>query len=103
MDEALRTLRAGFRSRLPDRIAAVLAALEEARARPNEPALRAEARRLAHTLKGTASSYGFGEIGESLEAVEEALETLASTSSPDSAWQAIDAAMGRVRAAVDAD
>ncbi|MEN8162427.1 MAG: Hpt domain-containing protein [Myxococcota bacterium] len=103
MDDALRELRADFRARLPERVAAVAAALDAARARPYEPAPLAEARRLAHALKGTASSYGFAEIGDSLEAVEEALDALAgSPTDPRAAWQAIDAAMARARAALEA-
>ncbi|MCZ6784787.1 MAG: Hpt domain-containing protein [Proteobacteria bacterium] len=100
-DEALRELRADFRKRLPDRVGAVVAALGDARARPDEPERLAEARRLAHALKGTASSYGFAEIGASFEAVEEALGALAgSAADPRAAWAAIDAALARARAAL---
>jgi len=112
-DDALRELHAQFRARLPGRIGEVEGALAEARARPDEPEPLAEARRLAHTLKGTASSYGFDEIGDSFEAVEEALEALADSaphganlksklrphSSP--AWEEIDAAVARAWAALE--
>jgi HPt (histidine-containing phosphotransfer) domain-containing protein len=125
-DDALRKLRAEFRARLPRRVEEVAAALDEARARPGDAEALTEARRLVHTLKGTASSYGFAEIGASLEAVEAALEALAGSSPhganlksklrprsspssnpshpPDShprrAWEVIGGAMGRVRAAL---
>ena len=121
-DDVLRELRAEFRARLPRRVEEVAAALDEARARAGDAEALAEARRLVHTLKGTASSYGFAEIGASLEAVEEALDALARSSphganlksklrprsdpsSPDSraflrAWEGVEVAMGRARAAL---
>jgi HPt (histidine-containing phosphotransfer) domain-containing protein len=118
-DDALRELRAEFRSRLPGRVEEVAAALDEARTRAGDAEALAEARRLVHRLKGTASSYGFAAIGESLEAVEDALDTLAGSapqganlksklrphSYPHSyprAWEVIEAAMGRVRAVLEA-
>ncbi len=103
-DEALRELRATFRAGLPDRVLAVEAALGDVRARPDEPERLAEATRLAHSLQGTASSYGFAEIGASFEAVEDALGALAGPAAdPRAAWAAIDAALARARAALEPD
>lgn len=66
----MRELRAWYRDRLPARIAA----LECARAGlgRQDPDALAAVRRIAHQLHGSGATYGFPEISEAAQAVEEA-------------------------------
>ena len=96
-DQALRRLRAEYRAELPARLDVLEQALERARAeRSAEAAL--EARRLAHTLKGSSGSYGLSAVSEAIEAIERALdELLASAGATDRPWGEIASALERAR------
>jgi diguanylate cyclase (GGDEF)-like protein len=67
------TLRSRFAEVLPTRIALISDAIELATIDSTNKDLTAEARRLAHNLKGTASSCGFNLVGEAASHLERAL------------------------------
>jgi chemotaxis protein histidine kinase CheA len=94
---ALRRLRAEYRAELPARLDVLEHALERARAEGSaEVAL--EARRLAHTLKGSSGSYGLSAFSEAVEAVEQALdELLAGPGNADRCWEEVASALERAR------
>jgi chemotaxis protein histidine kinase CheA len=96
-EQALRRLRAEYRAELPARLEALEAKLARARMDGTADALR-DARRLAHTLKGTSGSYGLDGVSKALEAAEEALDELLS-GAEDSAqtWGAVSAALEHAR------
>jgi hypothetical protein len=88
----LAELRAGFRARLELRLGELQERLVAARA--GDAAAIADARSLAHSLAGTAGSYGFAEAGANVARIERALEW-----PPDEAsWQRIDEALAAARA-----
>src|SRR6185503_19910084 len=66
----MRELRAGYRNRLPTRIAALETALDGI-CRQDADAVEA-LRRIAHQLRGSGATYGFPEISQAARDVEEA-------------------------------
>jgi CheY-like chemotaxis protein len=100
--DPLAALHAGYARGLPRRLRRLAAALrawrrapEDARARLHE-----EARTLAHRLRGTASSYGYAEIGDATGRVEDALRRAsgAGTEAGDVAWDQIASALREAEA-----
>ena len=89
-------LRSKYREVLPDRLAELRAAVQQARAQPGS---LPEALAVAHRLAGTAGSYGFHRFGEACGAVEEAL---ASTTLSPAGWSQVDAAFAEAEASVAA-
>lgn len=71
----LDTLRRGYARGLPRRVRRLAAALRAWRCAPEDTRaqLREEAQTLAHRLRGTASSYGYAEVGAATGRVEDAL------------------------------
>jgi CheY-like chemotaxis protein len=74
--EAMMALRIRFREALPGRLSMLNDALESAAEQPGNIPVVQEARRLAHNLKGTASSCGFEGVSEVASALEKALVTV---------------------------
>jgi chemotaxis protein histidine kinase CheA len=96
-ERALRRLRAEYRAELPARLDVLEQALERARAEGSAEAAL-EARRQAHTLKGSSGSYGLSAVSEAVEAVEQALdEVLAGPGDADRSWEEIASALARAR------
>ena len=94
--EALQTLHATFSASLPLRIEVVQEAITAAvNDRATLPALRAT----AHTLRGTAGSYGHHDVGSAMAEVEEAAVAalVGSVATDDAFWSKLDAAMVRAR------
>jgi len=91
LERAIAPLRDAFREKLPGRLAEIDARL--AAARGGDRAALAEANRLAHTLKGTAGSYGF-------DAVSRAAGEIEALTEPDAAPSASDAALDDALAAL---
>ncbi|MBS1953140.1 MAG: response regulator [Cyanobacteria bacterium SZAS-4] len=67
------TLRSRFAEVLPTRLSLISDAIELATTNNTNKDLTAEARRLAHNLKGTASSCGFTLVGEAASHLERAI------------------------------
>lgn len=100
-ERALARLRSAYRAQLPARLDELAAELSRARESGRREAAQ-EARRHAHTLKGTSGSYGMTALSQALQALEARLDTLlAGEPAPPSAWLEIEAAMARARAALD--
>jgi chemotaxis protein histidine kinase CheA len=96
-EQALRRLRAEYRAELPAHLDTLEAEVARARLDGTPEALR-DARRRAHTLKGTSGSYGLDGVSKALEAAEEALDELFSgTEDPDRTWGTVSAALERAR------
>jgi HPt (histidine-containing phosphotransfer) domain-containing protein len=107
-------LRDGFATRLGERLVELEALIEQAQpveqaqpAGPGPTAAFAEAIGAAHRLAGTAGSYGFPEVGEAAAALERALQRIAGGphDGPHDGpheWEAVLAALARVRAATTA-
>jgi HPt (histidine-containing phosphotransfer) domain-containing protein len=69
----LAALAVEYAAHLPALVQALAARVVEAQA---HPAAVPEARRAAHTLRGTAGSYGFAAVGEAAGRIEDALEEM---------------------------
>jgi CheY-like chemotaxis protein len=98
-DRELSEIRKAFRKRLPDRVDHLARALAEAqRTGASEVELR-QASLVAHTLQGTAGSYGYRDIGAEIRLIEEQLHRLIDGGRGDrqEAWLEIESALSRVR------
>ena len=91
LEDALAPLREAFRAKLPGRLAEFEA--QAAAAGAGDAEALAELRRLAHTLKGTAGSYGLDAVSRAAARLEER-----SVGGPSE----IDAALAELRGAVAA-
>lgn len=93
--ETLRALQARYAAELPERLAAIEAALADP-ADPNGRDGHERARALVHRLRGTAGSYGFAAISEAAARLEDALDAApadpAAVSSAHDALRAVAAA-----------
>lgn len=69
--DALIALKSSFSTALPARLDEIDAALEAAR---KDPARIAEARNLAHRLRGSAGSFGFAGVGVAVGVIEDLLD-----------------------------
>ncbi len=100
LERAIAPLRDAFREKLPARVADLAAALAAGRA--GDAAQLAEAHHQAHAFQGTAGSYGFDAVSSAALAIEELLEGRLGTprASAAPAWRELEAALGRLRAAV---
>ena len=97
----LDALRASYAERLPGRLAELTAALRAASGAGASGADTRDAQRLAHTLKGTAGSYGFAEVGSALETIEHALLKMIEGGPRDaSEWAKLDEALSSARASL---
>ena len=98
----LDALRESYAKRLPGRLVELDTALRTARAAGASEADARSAQRLAHTLKGTAGSYGFADVGAALETIEHALLKILEGGPRDaSEWAKLDQALSRARASLD--
>jgi DNA-binding response OmpR family regulator len=91
----LAELRRTYRSELPQKVAVIATSIALARS-TRSPATIEEARRLAHSLEGSAGSYGFGAVGEAAGRVSQLLATRAPR------WQDLDATLADLRRRVEA-
>jgi HPt (histidine-containing phosphotransfer) domain-containing protein len=89
-----------YAERLPARLLALRAQIDDARAR-RAPGALGEARDSAHKLHGTAGSYGFAEVTAAFGAVERAIDELvARGEAADPDWSAVDAALDACERAI---
>ncbi len=88
----MRTLQANYLRVLPERVFKLREAITLCREHPQDVYQLAETIRLAHNLKGTAASCGFGILGESAGSLEKALGAIkeGGLSHYDVAWEEID-------------
>ena len=101
LESELASLKAGYRLALPEKLDKLEALLRAAKAVPGRESFDA-ARRVAHTLMGSAGSYGFDALCRELRRIELDLEGLLGDSPPDfdQAWPGIERAFAQARAAL---
>lgn len=102
-EETFQNLKRKYVRVLPERLSALEKAMKDAREKPNEELLLSEARRLAHNLKGTSSSCGFEQLGESAKHLEHALNSMMQSklAEHEDAWSEIDLIYGVVKVNAD--
>jgi HPt (histidine-containing phosphotransfer) domain-containing protein len=71
VEAALAALQAAYAAQVPAQVRSLLDLLGVAAACPEAAA---EARRLAHRLRGTAGTYGFAAVGEACARIEDAFD-----------------------------
>jgi len=99
----LADLRASYRSKLPELLSGLASAVRAARPADASEQSRREAWQLAHRIKGTAGSYGFDEVAESLAAIDALLEGMIERSEArESEWLEIEKALARAVASLGA-
>jgi PAS domain S-box-containing protein len=97
----MESLRASYRQRLPDKLRELETRLRDARG-GGSAERREQARLLAHTLKGTAGSYGFVDVASELEFIESVLDELPADQAADAAsWSRIEEALSRARSCLE--
>jgi HPt (histidine-containing phosphotransfer) domain-containing protein len=97
LEDKLAALRATYRSALPEQLDTLARLLDDC---GGAAGALEDAWRLAHRLQGTSGSYGFSQLAEQLETIEESLERARRMHSPatdDERARAV-AALGRARA-----
>jgi len=93
--EELAALRLSYARSLPDRLRLVREALGAWAEAPGDTESYARAESLAHRLRGTTGSYGFGAFSEKLGAVEDALRHFrAAGAPPHEAMAAVEKDLG---------
>lgn len=93
--DELAELRRQFAERLPEKLTALELALESSKL---EGGLLADARLLAHRLRGSAGSYGYPALGEAMGVVEDFIKAAPSASaSQHFFWEQVDRAMTDAR------
>ena len=100
LERAIAPLRVKFRSGLGSRLADLEARLAAARAGDGDKL--GEARELAHALHGTAGTYGLRDVSDAAAVIEHALVAHFEDPGGLPDWRAIDAALARIRAEVEA-
>lgn len=102
-DSVYKTLQANYIKVLPDRLMRLQNAIDLAKQFPQDHATLLEAIRLAHNLKGTAASCGFGILGESAGWLEKALDALKNQQLKlnETAWEEIGLIVKLVQANVE--
>lgn len=80
--EKIARLRAGFLAQLPERVAQVRELLERLHENPEDGVAAMVLHRQLHSLKGTARSFGFSELGEAAALSEDLATQLAAAWSP---------------------
>ena len=98
-ENLVQTLQANYLKVLPARVEKLDGAVKQAHENPDDAASLIEAIRLAHNLKGTAGSCGFGVLGESAGSLEKALNALKESglSHNQAAWTEIYLIVGLIR------
>lgn len=97
-DAELEALRTEYRSRLPDKVEELATAVQSALSTRNaEDTQRAQ--RLAHTLKGTAGSYGFDDLARRVERIDETLRQMLERDEleDEADWQNLEDAVAELR------
>jgi diguanylate cyclase (GGDEF)-like protein len=97
-EATLHTLQANYLRVLPERVFKLKEAIEQSQKNPGNSGQLIETIRLAHNLKGTASSCGFGILGESAGSLEKALSAIkeGGLAHYEAAWEEIDLILGLV-------
>ena len=85
LPDPLAAIHRDYAQRLPSRVRRLARAARAARGAPDDARAALRARDLAHTLRGTAGSYGFAAIAAAAGRVEDALRR--------ADWDEIDAAL----------
>ncbi len=92
-------LRAAYEAELPGLLSELSASVGACRVAGADEQRFREAWRMAHKLKGTAGSYGLGEIAEALEGIERVLSAMcAGTAAGKFDWAMIEKALARASA-----
>jgi DNA-binding response OmpR family regulator len=86
-DAELQTLKAEYATCVPEKLAAIRNQVKSSRL--GNLSDLAEAGIAAHQLRGTAGSYGFSQLGDLMEGVENLLLTVQNNPSADRLWHAI--------------
>ena len=100
--QALVALRARFKEALPGRLQMLSDSLISAREQPGNLPMTQEAQRLAHNMKGTASTCSFTLVAETAASLEKALLAVQQPQQPDDnedAWDEIELLFGKLRSA----
>lgn len=92
----LTALRAAFAAGLPERLEAMAACWRAAEAADPPQTVPAELIRLAHSLAGSAGTFGYRRLGDKARELEESLARSSCDLPPDAAWTA------RIRELIDA-
>lgn len=98
-ENLVQTLQANYLKVLPARVEKLEAAIKLSNQNPDDLASLIEAIRLAHNLKGTAGSCGFGVLGESAGSLEKALNAMkeGNLSHNQQAWEEVLLILGLIR------
>lgn len=96
---AVRALRTRFKVALPGRLTTLADAIQTAREQPGNSPLTQEARRLAHNLKGTASSCNFKLVAGTSALLEKALTEIQQpgASENEDSWDDIELLFAKLR------
>jgi len=104
--QALVALRARFKEALPGRLQMLSDALISAREQPGNLPMTQEAQRLAHNMKGTASTCTFQLVAETAASLEKSLLAVQQPQQPDDnedAWDEIELLFGKLRARAEVE
>jgi diguanylate cyclase (GGDEF)-like protein len=104
--QALLSLRARFKDALPGRLQMLSDALISAREQPGNLPITQEAQRLAHNLKGTASTCSFQLVTETAASLESALKAIQKqdeTDDKEDAWDEIELLFHKLRARAEVE
>jgi hypothetical protein len=99
LERSLASYREAYGRKLPDRLAQLEILLLRGRRLGGRQSIEA-ARALAHRLMGTSGSYGFDAACAELARIEADLARLLDGAEPHAAWEGIEAALARARAAL---
>lgn len=99
-ENIFKTLQSNYLRVLPERVSLLDEAITTAKLNPDDLYSIMEAQRLAHNLKGTAASCGFGLLGESAGSLEKALSVIKENNlaKNETAWEEIELIASLVRA-----
>ncbi len=107
LERDLERLREEYRAKLPEQLSGLEALLRGARDQePGGDRGREQlevARNLAHRLRGTAGSYGFGATSSALGRIEESVAQLLEEAQPDpeSVWNEVEGAVAQARVRIE--
>jgi chemotaxis protein histidine kinase CheA len=88
-------LRAEYLAALPPRLEELRALLDAVRAAPGAAAALTAARRMTHRLRGSAGTFGLGELGAAIAIIDDTLGAAAAPGAPPVDWAVVDAALAR--------
>lgn len=98
---ALGEARLRYRRALPEKVGQLATAIYQAKSRPTEGTL-AQARQLAHRLRGTAGSFGLAAVGEAAGRIEELLLAPAPAEGPSpEIWIEVEHALSQATRACE--